>query len=163
MGAPNSQQAAGPPHPQPVPSVDLGMGSDCDPQLPTILTTAEQPMDLQIETATNEVKNQTSRMEDIQTVPKATVKQSGYVPPFFIVTLPVSVFGAIVIAPIQKRFRTRSSLISCQRSANGRYLLRVRKTTTTLPSPAPAPRLQYLFPLPSTLSPLLPPSPTRLS
>jgi hypothetical protein len=54
-------------------------------------------MDLQIETATNEVKDQPSRMEDIQTVPKAAVKQSGYVPPFFIVAPPVFVFGAIVI------------------------------------------------------------------
>ena len=69
------------------------MGSDCDSQLPPILTTDEQPMDLEFETATNEVKDQSSHMEDIQTV----VEQSGYVPPFFIVAPPMFVFGVIVI------------------------------------------------------------------
>jgi hypothetical protein len=116
MGAPNSQQAAGPSHPQPVSSVDLEMGSDCDSQL-AILTTAENPvmrdatciplpllpMDLQIDSATNEVKDQPSDMEDIQTVPKAAVKQSGYVPPFFIVAPPLFVFGAVVIVIGRRR------------------------------------------------------------
>ena len=93
MGAPNSEQAAGPSCDQPVPSGDLDMGSDCESQLPLILTTDEQPMDLEIDTATNEVKDQSSHMEDIQTV----VEQSGYVPPFFIVAPPVFLFGVIVI------------------------------------------------------------------
>jgi len=124
MGAPNSQQAAGPSPPQPMPSVDLEMDSDCDAQLPAALTTAEdhlmrdatvtplplQPMDLQVETATNEVNDQTSRMEDIQTVRKAVVKPSGYVPPFFIVAPPVFVFRATSI--IIGRRRTYSEAFS---------------------------------------------------
>ena len=123
MGAPNSQQAAGP-SPQPMPSVDLEMGSDCDAQLPAALTTAEdhlmrdatvtplplQPMGLQIETATNEVNDQTSRMEDIQTVRKVAVKPSGYIPPFFIVAPPVFVFRATSI--IIGRRRTYSEAFS---------------------------------------------------
>ena len=123
MGAPNSQQAAGP-SPQPMPSVDLEMGSDCDAQLPAALTTAEdhlmrdatvtplplQPMDLQVETATNEVKDQTSRMEDVQTVRKAAVKPSGYVPPFFIVAPPMFVFRAT--STIIGRRRTYSEAFS---------------------------------------------------
>ena len=101
MVAPNSQQAAGPSyHQQPVSSADLEMGSDCDSRLPPILTTDEQSMDLQDETVTNEVKDQPSHMEDIQTV----VEQLGYVPPFFIVAPPVFVFGVIVI----RRRRTYS-------------------------------------------------------
>src|SRR5258708_39780612 len=102
MDAPNSQQAAGSLPPQPMPSVDLEMDSNCDTQLPAALTTAEdhlmrdatviplplQPMDLQTEAPTNEVNDQTSRMEDIQTIPKAAVNSSGYIPSFFIVAPP---------------------------------------------------------------------------
>ena len=124
MGAPNSQHAAGPSHPQPMPSVDLEMDSDCGAQLIGPFTTAEdhlmrdatvtplplQPMGLQIETTTNEVKDQTSRMEDIQTVRKAAVKPLGYVPPFFIVAPPVFVFRATGI--IIGRRRTYSEAFS---------------------------------------------------
>ena len=121
MGAPNSQHAAGP-SPQLMPSVDLEMGSDCDAQLPAALTVAEdhlmrdaivtplplQPTDLQTETPTNEVNDQTSRMEDIQTIPKAAVKPLGYVPPFFIVAPPVFVFRATRVG----RRRTYSEAFS---------------------------------------------------
>ena len=112
-----------------MPSADLEMDSDCDAQPPGALTTAEdhlmrdatltplplQSMGLQIENATNEVKDQTSRMEDIQTIPKAAVKPSGYVPPFFIVAPPVFVFRATRIG----RRRTYSEAFSDE---NQRYI-----------------------------------------
>jgi hypothetical protein len=114
MDAPNSQQAAGSLPPQPMPSVDLEMDSNCDTQLPAALTTAEdhlmrdatvtpsplQPMDLQTETPINEVNDQTNRMEDIQTIPKAAVNPSGYIPSFFIVAPPLFVFRATTSAKL---------------------------------------------------------------
>ena len=74
----------------------------------TVTPLPPQPMVLQTETAANEVKEQISRMEDIQTVQKAAVKPSGYVPPFFIVAPPVFVFRATRIG----RRRTYSEAFS---------------------------------------------------
>ena len=141
MGAPNFQQAAGPSRSQPVPSIDLEMASDEDTQFPAMLITADdhlmrdltvtplplQPMDMQIETATNEVHDHTSRMEDIQTVPKTAVKPLGYVPAFFIVAPPVFVFCATSIG----RRRTYSEAFA---DGKQRYILSKKKAKREVPS-----------------------------
>ncbi|KIM44322.1 hypothetical protein M413DRAFT_433719 [Hebeloma cylindrosporum] len=69
--------------------------------------------EMRIDDEVDEIKAQVSHMEDIQTIPKASVKPYGYVPSFFIVAPLEFVFGS-VFPPIIGHRRTYSEAFSVE-------------------------------------------------
>ncbi|KIM44328.1 hypothetical protein M413DRAFT_433741 [Hebeloma cylindrosporum] len=70
-------------------------------------------LEMRIDDETDEIKAQVSHMEDIQTIPKASVKPCGYVPSFFIVAPLEFVFGS-AFPPIIGHRRTYSEAFSVE-------------------------------------------------